>query len=113
MKYNGKYDFLPPDNPRFAQSLIYNWRSKIAACYDDTTASKAILQIALQPIKQPFKSRLISIKSGKPEATQIRGWINFKMQVTEERRFIDLLLNAGAGLYNAQGMGCVSISQKM
>ena len=105
----GQHTYLSPKETVFTESLLYNWRSKIAACYDDTTASNAILQIALQPIKQPFKSRLISIKSGKPEATQIRGWINFKMQVTGERRFIDLLLNAGAGLYNAQGMGCVGV----
>src|SRR5690606_31680093 len=34
----GNYDFLSPDNSRFRESLLYNWRSKIAACYDEETA---------------------------------------------------------------------------
>jgi CRISPR-associated endoribonuclease Cas6 len=57
----------------------------------------------------PFQSRLITIKADTPEATRIRGWMNFGLKVTGERRFVELLINAGAGVYNAQGMGYVEV----
>ncbi|MFT3902425.1 MAG: CRISPR-associated endoribonuclease Cas6 [Niabella sp.] len=107
----GHYDFLAPDDKRFAESLIYNWRSKIATCYDAATAATALLMVEVVAMKKPFKSRLITIKAGTPEETRIRGWMNFELKVTAERRFVDLLLNAGTGVYNSQGMGCVEVSK--
>lgn len=103
----GNYDFLSPDDTRFTESLIYNWRNKIATCYDEATASSALLMIEIIPMKQPFKSRLITIKSGTPEETKIRGWMNFGLKVTAERRFVELILNSGAGVYNSMGCGSV------
>lgn len=61
------------------------------------------------PAKQPFKSRLITIKADTPEQTKIRGWMNFTLKVTAERRFVELLLNAGVGVYNSMGSGCVGV----
>lgn len=107
----GLYDFLAPDERRFTESLIYNWRSKISACYDEATANNALLLAQVMPMRKPFKSRLIWIKAGTLEETKIRGWMNFGLQVTAEKRFIELLLNAGTGLYNAQGMGCLGFQK--
>lgn len=111
-KEEGKYDFLSPEDPGFAEILIYNWRSKIAACYDEATAAAALLMIEIQPLQKPFKSRLITIKAGTPQETKIRGWMNFELKVTGERRFVELLLNAGAGVYNAMGCGCVGVEER-
>lgn len=105
----GHYDFLEPTDERFAESLIYNWRNKIETCFDPVTGSAALLMLEIIPMKSPAKSRLITIKADTPEETKIRGWLNFELKVTAEKRFVDLLLNAGAGLYNAMGMGCVDI----
>lgn len=105
----GYDDYLEPDDPRFIENLIYNWRSKISDCHDESTAQEALLLMELLPINKPFKSRLITIKADTPEATKIRGWVNFELKVTAEKRFVELLINAGAGLYNAQGMGCVEV----
>lgn len=105
----GNYDFLDPMDSRFAESLIYNWRSKIKSCYDEETSVSAMLMIDLVPMKHPPKSRLMTIKADTNEMTRIRGWMNFGIQVTAEKRFIELLLNAGVGLYNAQGCGCVGV----
>ncbi|SDD84401.1 hypothetical protein [Niabella drilacis] len=58
-------------------------------------------------MKQPFKSRLITIKYGKPEETKIRGWLNLGLKITAEKRFEEVLLNTGG--YNAQGMGFVEV----
>lgn len=110
MKDTGYYDFLSPEDKRFTESLIYNWRNKIATCYDEITASAALLMIAVVPVKQPFKSRLMTIKADTKEETKIRGWMNFELKVTAERRFVELLLNAGAGVYNSMGCGCVEVA---
>ncbi|MCC6287447.1 MAG: CRISPR-associated endoribonuclease Cas6 [Chitinophagaceae bacterium] len=103
----GNYTFLAPEDIRFAESLVYNWRNKIATCYDERFASSALLMMEVIPAKLPFKSRLITIKAGTPEETKIRGWMNFGLKVTGEKRFVELLLNAGTGIYNSQGMGCL------
>lgn len=105
----GNYDFLEPQDERFAQSLLYNWREKIRSCYDEGTAREAVLTAAVSLLKNPPKSRLITIKADTPEQTKIRGWVNFGLNVTAERRFLELLLNCGAGLYNAMGMGCMGL----
>lgn len=105
----GNYSFLSPDDERFTESLIYNWRSKIETCYDSGASSTALLMMEVLPMKQPFKSRLITIKADSPQQTKIRGWINFRLRATAEKRFIELLLNAGAGVYNAMGFGCVRV----
>src|SRR5690606_18050125 len=101
----GNYDFLSPEDPRFAECLVYNWRSKIAACYDEETAATALLIVELLLSKKPLKSRLITIKAGTPEETKIRGWMNFGLKVTGERRFVEVILNSGMGVYNSQGCG--------
>lgn len=108
----GYYDFLSPVDNRFAESLIYNWRSKIATCYDEETAASALLIIEIIPMKQPFKSRLITIKADTEQETKIRGWMNFGLKVTGEKRFVELILNAGVGVYNSIGCGCVEVVKK-
>lgn len=103
----GNFDFLSPEDPRFIDSLIYNWRSKIATVFDQETSASALLMLAVIPMKQAPKSRLITIKADTPEQTKIKGWMNFGLQITGEKRFIELLMNSGAGLYNSMGMGFV------
>jgi len=105
----GQYEFLSPEDPRFADNLIYNWRSKIASCYDETIAAAAVLILKVKPAGKPYKSRLVTIKYGKPEETKIRGWLNLYLEVTAEKRFVELVLNAGVGVYNSQGMGYVEV----
>lgn len=108
----GNDDYLDPDDPRFLENLIYNWRSKIAACYDDVTANASLLMMEILPGKRSFKSRLITIKAKTDAETKIRGWMNLELKATGEKRFVELILNGGLGLYNAQGMGCVSIDEQ-
>ncbi|QEC45838.1 CRISPR-associated Cas6 family protein [Pseudobacter ginsenosidimutans] len=103
----GNYDFLSPDDARFKESLLYNWRNKIATCFDTQTASQALLMIDIILMKQPPKSRLMAIKADTREETKIRGWINFNLRVIAEKRFVKLLLNTGMGIYNSMGCGCI------
>lgn len=103
----GSYVFLEPGDPRFAESLVYNWRSKIAACFDESVANAALLLLKFEFLAKPPKSRLITIKADTQEQTKLRGWMNFEINVTAERRFVELLRNAGVGVYNSLGCGCV------
>lgn len=103
------YEFLEPGDTRFAEAVIYNWRSKIATCFDEATASNALLLAETIPMPQPPKSRLITIKADTPEETKIRGWMNFLLKITGEKQFVELLLNAGVGVYNSLGGGCVEV----
>lgn len=105
----GNYDFLNPDDPRFLESLVYNWREKIRSCFDDGIARTALLLMEIVREEQPPKSRLVTIKAGTKAETKIRGWMNVKMAITAEKRFISLLIDAGVGLYNAQGMGFIKL----
>lgn len=105
----GNYDYKTPDDAEFISSLIYGWRNKIKDAFDGETSESAVLMIDVALYKNPFRTRLIHIKDGKEDKTKIRGSLNYKLQLTAERRFIDLVLNAGMGLYSAQGMGCLEV----
>ncbi len=105
----GQYEFVSPEDPRFTESMLYNWRSKIATCYDTDTATGVLLMAEIIPMKEPPRSRLLTIKSDTPQQTRIRGWMNFGLKVTAEKRFVELLLNAGVGVYNSMGCGCVEV----
>lgn len=103
----GIYEFLSPDDASFKESLIFNWRNKIETCYGEAEARSALLLMEIVPMHYPFKSRMITIKEGRAEQTKIRGWLNFTLKVTAEKRFVELLVNSGAGIYNAMGCGCL------
>lgn len=104
----GNYNFLYPENSDFTESLLYNWQQKIKANYDEKTAENALLNAEVEFYdKGKPRSRLVTIKAGTPAETKIKGFLNFKIQVQAEKRFVQLLQNCGAGLYNAQGMGYV------
>lgn len=109
----GNYEFLSPDDSRFIESLIYNWRSKIATCYDEATSSIALLMMEVVAMKRPFKSRLITIKVDTDAETKIRGWMNFELKVTGEKRFVELLMDGGVGVYNSMGCGMVEVKLKL
>lgn len=103
----GKYKFIAPSDTRFIDMLIYNWRNKIETLYSQQIANDAMLLIDVDYYPKPYRSRLITIKANTPEETKIRGFLNFKLKLTAEKRFVEVLLNTGVGLYNAQGMGCL------
>ncbi|MEJ5088903.1 CRISPR-associated endoribonuclease Cas6 [Sphingobacterium faecium] len=106
---SGISEYLAPSDPRFIESLIYNWRSKIATCYNEQKASEALLLLETISFVKSAKSRLITIKADAAEETKIKGWWNFGLKVTAERRFVELLLNSGIGRENSMGLGFVEI----
>jgi CRISPR-associated endoribonuclease Cas6 len=103
----GNYIFLSPDDDRYVNSLIYNWTNKIKTIEQNEQVSQ--LSMKLISTNRPFKSKLITIKANTPQETKIRGWLNFKLIVKAEKRYVNLLQNTGVGIYNSMGMGCVQI----
>ena len=103
------FDYLSPEHSRFVELFTYNWREKIKTFFGESIATNALLIVKPLFYKMPCRARLITIKQGRPEETKIKGYINFKLEVQAERRFLDLLLNVGGGLYNSQGMGYLEV----
>lgn len=101
------YDYLDPKDDMFFEALCANWRNKIATFFGDEIARDALLLVDRKNGQFNYKSKLISIKNRTKQETKIKGWYNFEFKITAEERFITLLYNAGAGLYNAQGMGFI------
>lgn len=106
----GKDDYLEPGEPAYVENIIYNWRQKIATIFGSETGGEALLLAEVLFYNSPPRSRLVTIKEGTGAQTRVRGWMNFKMKVTAEKRFLELLLNGGAGVNNAIGFGCVWIA---
>ncbi len=105
----GNYVFLSPSDDVFIDSIIYNWREKIKTCFDAETANSALLLTETGFYKNPPRSRLITVKAGTAQETKIRGFLNFRLKLTAERRFIDVLMDCGAGVYNSLGCGMVGV----
>lgn len=105
----GNYDYKTPDDTAFISSLIYGWKNKIKDAFDLETSENAVLMIDVEFYRNPYRTRLIHIKDGKKDKTKIRGTFNYKLLLTAERRFIDLILNAGIGVECSQGMGCLEV----
>jgi CRISPR-associated endoribonuclease Cas6 len=109
----GNYDFLSPDDTDFSKWLIHNWIEKYKAVNENNSADTETLkrEIGIQVLtpKNEIKSRLITIKAFTPQQTQIRGFTKFRMKVKAPKALLELALNAGMGLYNAMGMGCLGV----
>ena len=106
---NGNYTFLSPEDSRFEEMLFKNWEQKCQAVFENEDIDPVMAGSFVRVLffKNPPKSRLITIKANTNAETKIRGFINFKIRIKGKKEAVELLLNSGAGLYNAMGMGCV------
>ena len=109
----GNYDFLSPENERFTEMIFLNWKEKTKAVFGEEQTVGLMGSAFIQTVffKNPPKSRLVTIKANTDSETKIRGFTNFTIKIKGRKEAVELLLNAGVGLYNAQGMGCVEITQ--
>jgi CRISPR-associated endoribonuclease Cas6 len=109
----GHYDFRSPLDADFTECLVYNWGEKYLAAYPEATVTAAELYqgpaIKVLFLTSSPQERKPVIKAGTAEATKIRGYMRFQLKVTAPRDMLELVLNAGMGLYNAQGMGGVEV----
>ncbi len=106
----GHYDYLSPREPAFKEAILYNWKEKYATVYGQTAADNVFGKLQMD-VTQAHKtrSRLITIKANTEQQTRIRGFTHFKLNVQATKLALELAMNAGMGLHNAQGMGCVGV----
>jgi CRISPR-associated endoribonuclease Cas6 len=108
----GHYDYRSPEDADFSDCLVHNWVEKYAAIHETDESQlntlREAVQVAVKLYPHPPQQRLITIKGGTREETKIRGYTKFKMEVKAPKELLDVAFGAGLGLYNAQGMGCVS-----
>lgn len=107
----GNYIFLSPEDDRYEEMLFLNWEEKCRAIFGKDEANNLLETAFVQILffRNAPKSRLITIKANSDAETKIRGFNNFKIKIKGKKEAVELLLNSGAGLYNAQGMGCMEI----
>lgn len=106
----GNYDYLSPEEPAFKKAIVYNWKEKYATLYGQTAAENVFSKLQLEVTQaHNTRSRLITIKANTEQQTRIRGFTHFKLNVQAPKSALELAMNAGMGLHNAQGMGCVGL----
>lgn len=107
----GNYNFLSPSDDGYEEMLFLNWEEKCKTVFEKEEAGQIMESSFIQILfyKNPPKSRLITIKADTDAETKIRGFNNFEIRIKGKKEAVELLLNSGAGLYNAMGMGCVDV----
>ncbi|MDR3665914.1 MAG: CRISPR-associated endoribonuclease Cas6 [Ignavibacteriaceae bacterium] len=109
----GHYDYRSPFDIGYTDCLLYNWLEKYQAASSINVIRleqmKERVQIRVEFFPHPPQQRLIAIKQGTEAETRIRGYTKFRLKVTAPAELLELASNAGLGLHNAQGMGCVEI----
>ena len=107
----GNYDFLSPTDERYEDLLFLNWKEKCKSVFEKEEITQIMEGSFIQILfcKNPPTSRLITIKANTNAETKIRGFKNFKIKIKGKKEAVELLVNSGVGLYNAQGMGCLEI----
>ncbi len=112
----GDYRFLSPEDEKWGASLIHNWKEKCRAVQVPLTDNEwESMHIKPQILREKPRSRLVTIKAGTGAQTRIKGFYNFYLEVTGPPAPLEVLFNAGCGVYNSLGCGClgsIGASQK-
>jgi len=109
----GNYDYLTPVDKDFAALVCNNLLEKYAtaAGVNELLLEQVKKTMHLQPVffKQPPRHRLLTIKAGTPAQTSVRGYDKFRIRLQAPSDIIAMALDAGMGMHNAMGMGCVEM----
>ena len=110
----GEIVYLSPEEDCYEEMIFKNWQEKVRSVLEKTDADYLMHDAFMRVLyfKNPPKSRLIAIKAGTKEETKIRAFNNFLIEVKGRRKVVEILLNAGVGRFNAQGMGCVEFFEE-
>ncbi|MFD2569984.1 CRISPR-associated endoribonuclease Cas6 [Spirosoma soli] len=116
----GMDQYLHPADEQFGPLLVSNLLAKWgslqtvvpagAAPNDDWDVSSLTYRLLPNGNReaQP-RSRLVTIKEGSREQTQVRGYYGFTFELSGPSELLELAVLAGAGRYNAEGFGCVGV----
>jgi CRISPR-associated endoribonuclease Cas6 len=113
------YQYRAPHDPDFTECLLKGWLEKYRIVHQipDDMLQQAREQVKVNTLffdHEP-QQRLVTIKDLQTHGytESIRGYTKFRLQATAPKKMIELALNAGLGLHNTQGFGCMKlINQK-
>lgn len=123
----GMDQYLHPVHEQFGPLLIANLWAKYRSIQADRQAAMlpgnqpadALLRYRLLTSAEASagrpsapKSRLLTIKEGSGEQTQLRGYYGFMFELEGPAELLELAVLAGVGRYNAEGFGCVALIGK-
>ncbi len=105
---NGKIDYIAPDSPEAVAAVRQNLLNK----YEVFTGNKfpSDFDFSINVLSKP-KSTLITIKSGTPAQTHVRGYM-CRFCVTAPSELMRLLYEAGVGEKGSLGFGMVQEIKK-
>ncbi len=108
----GNYDYLSPLDAGYTDLLISNLLEKYKAVHQPTEEEikhlKENIKVDLVFTNAP-RQRLLTIKAGTAAETKIKGFDKLRLKISAPKEILELGLNAGVGLHNAQGMGCMGV----
>lgn len=100
---NGKIDYLPPDSPEALPIIRQNLLNKYYAFHGEEYVSD--FDFGFEVLSKP-KSVLITIKSGTPAQTRVRGFM-CRCRMTAPPELMKIAYNAGIGEKGSMGFGMV------
>lgn len=101
--------FLSPQDPGYAEYFLKNLISKYQAYAEVTGNSISPTghnELRWQLLPGPVRSRLVTIKAGTPQQTQVRGF-DFSFEISGPEPLLRIGLLAGFGEKNSLGFGMV------
>ncbi len=109
----GHYDYMSPLDQGYENNirnnLVEKWNSIHPLSNEEKQALLEAIQIKTAYYATPPRHRLITLKQNTPGETKIRGYEKFKIHINAPAGMIELAMNAGLGIYNAMGMGCIQL----
>jgi len=100
---NGYKKYLSPHDCMYEDALEIGIKSKYEAFYGNKLNFKIKFELLTEP-----KSSLVTIKSGTPEETKVRGY-NYSFKIKAPVEIQKVIYEAGIGELCSQGFGCVKV----
>lgn len=104
---NKKADYLFPDGEKYQRIFLQNLMNKFQVFYQKSFNDNEITDFEIKILSKP-KSRLITIKSGTPQESKIKGYM-FDFAIKAPAKLIKLGYYGGFGEKNSLGFGCVKL----
>lgn len=107
-KVDGKDQYLAPDDPGFGFYLLSGLKDKYRSIFQENEIESGLADadITFKLIDaSKAKSRKITIKEDKREATQVKGYRDFEFELTGPKEILEVGFYGGFGKECAQGFG--------
>jgi len=95
--------YVSPDENDYGQLIINNLKEKYNSFYRQPFEGDPNCKFELL---SPIRSKLIRIKAGTKDATQVRGFL-YTFRFDADKDLLKIMYEAGMGEKNAQGFGCI------